>query len=103
MKRKRYEDFGAEVAKKEKRRLHARRRKDDDSWWGLGMLGLVGWSFSIPVLLLLAVGIWIDATRQTNYSWALMFLGFGVIVGASNAWFWISNERKRIEEEHRER
>lgn len=103
MKRKRYEEFGAEVAKKEKRRMSARRRQDDDSWWGLGMLGLVGWSFSIPALLFLAIGIWIDATRKTDYSWALMFLGIGVVVGAANAWFWISNERKRIEEDQRER
>ena len=99
--RKKAGEFRSELGKKERRRLAAQNRKDDERWFGLGMLGLVGWSFSIPVLILLALGIWIDATRETDYSWALMFLGIGVIAGAANAWFWIKSEQRRIEEDHR--
>jgi ATP synthase protein I len=94
-------EFRSEVGKKERRRLAAQKRTDDERWFGLGMLGLVGWSFSIPVLIFLALGIWIDATRQTDCSWALMFLGIGVVAGGANAWFWISNERRHIEEDQR--
>lgn len=93
-------DFEATLARKGRRRRAADRRGDDHGWSGLGMMGLVGWSFSIPVLLSLALGIWIDTNRQTAYSWALMLLAVGVVLGAVNVWFWISSERKRIERDH---
>ncbi len=102
MKRERTGEFERELARKERRRLAAKRRGDDEGWFGLGMFGLVGWSFAIPTLVLLGVGIWIDATTESAYSWALMFLGIGVVAGAANAWFWISTERQKIEEDHRD-
>ena len=35
------------------------------------------------------------------YSWTLMLLGVGVILGCLNAWFWVSKERQIIEKERR--
>jgi ATP synthase protein I len=69
-------------------------------WFGLGMFGLVGWSFAIPFLLLLGFGIWLDSKTGGDISWTLTFLTIGVILGALNAWLWVSRERKKIEEEH---
>ncbi len=91
--------FAREIGEKELRRLRAR-KKGENTWFGLGMFGLVGWSFAIPVLLFLALGIWIDSVRQTVYSWTLMMLGVGVVAGGANAWFWVRHEEKRIEEEN---
>lgn len=75
------------------------RRGDRGIWFGLGMFGLVGWSVIIPTMAGLAVGIWIDATWPSPYSWTLMCLIMGVGLGCYNAWHWIGRERRLIERE----
>ena len=83
------------VAKKEPRKLKARREKDRGVWFGLGMFGLVGWAVAIPTLIGVIVGVWIDKTFGGRYSWALMGLFIGVILGCLNAWSWVSRESRR--------
>ena len=92
-------EFVRRIGEKEKRRLKAQKR-GENTWFGLGMFGLVGWSLAIPMLIFLALGIWIDSARGGDYSWTLMMLGLGVIAGSANAWFWVRHEQKRIEEEN---
>lgn len=60
--------------------------------YGLGMFGLVGWSVAIPTLGLLALGIWVDRTYQSRYSWTLMLLVLGIMIGCMNAWYWVQRE-----------
>jgi ATP synthase protein I len=91
-----------EVEKKRKRKLRARRQKERSVWFGLGMFGLVGWSVAIPILVFLALGIWIDKRTSGPFSWTLMLLVLGVILGSIHAWFWITKERKEIEREREE-
>ncbi len=79
--------------------MRARRQQDRSVWFGLGMFGLVGWSVAVPTLIGIALGVWIDLKTATRYSWTLMLLVIGIAVGCLNAWFWISRERKMIEEE----
>ncbi len=81
------------VQAKAKRKLRARRRKKK-VWFGLGMFGLVGWSVSIPTLLGLALGLWLDKAIPSRYSWTLMMLILGVGLGCLNAWYWIQKESK---------
>lgn len=87
--------FAKQIGKKENRKLKARRRKNRGLWYGLGMFGLVGWSVSIPALLFLALGIWIDAHYTSRYSWTLMLLILGIGIGCLNAWYWVSKESER--------
>jgi ATP synthase protein I len=89
--------FAGQVGKKESRHLRARQRGDRGVWFGLGMFGLVGWSVIIPTLISLALGLWIDATWPTRYSWTLMLLVVGVALGCYNAWHWLVRERQLIE------
>jgi ATP synthase protein I len=90
-------DLVETVREKETRKLRARRRREESVWFGLGMFGLVGWSVAIPTLICLALGLWIDRTYPSRYSWTLMFLFIGVALGALNAWYWLSRERTMIE------
>jgi len=85
-------EFADEVGEKSRRKSEARREKDRGLWFGLGMFGLVGWSVAVPTLLLLALGIWIDSTYKSPYSWTLMLLVAGIILGCFNAWYWIQKE-----------
>ena len=84
-----------QVGRKEQRKLRARREEHRHIWFGFGMFGLVGWSVAIPTLIGIAVGIWIDKTYPSRYSWTLMCMIMGVIVGCLHAWFWIKRESGR--------
>ncbi|MDX1638525.1 MAG: AtpZ/AtpI family protein [Balneolaceae bacterium] len=86
------EDFALRVGEQSERRSRAREEKKRGIWFGLGMFGLVGWSVAVPALLLLALGIWIDRTWDTDYSWTLMLLIMGVALGCMNAWYWVKKE-----------
>jgi ATP synthase protein I len=83
------------VGSKENRRIRARQEGDRGVWFGLGMFGLVGWSVAIPTLIGIAVGIWIDKRWPSSYSWTLMLLVMGVMVGCLNAWYWVRRESRR--------
>lgn len=85
------------IGVKETRRARAVRRGEESVWFGLGMFGLVGWSVSVPTLVFLALGIWIDRTWPSRYSWTLMLLLLGVGLGCLNAWYWLARERVAIE------
>ncbi len=99
-----HRDFRRKVRETQKRKMRAKRQGDQGVWFGLGMFGLVGWSVAIPALLAIALGVWVDASYQSPYSWTLMLLVIGVGLGCLNAWYWVSRERRNIEEEfHRNR
>jgi len=91
--------FTEQVAKKEALKRKALRHKDETVWFGLGMFGIVGWAVAIPTLIGVALGLWIDRTWPSQYSWALMFLIAGVLVGCINAAYWVRRVRSRIIEE----
>lgn len=82
------------ISAREQRMRKTQREGHRDVWFGLGMFGLVGWSVAIPTLAGIALGVWIDSKTQGQYSWTLMLLALGVIVGCLNAWFWIKRESR---------
>lgn len=91
-----------EVQAKEARKLKARSKKGGGVWFGLGMFGLIGWSVAVPTLVGVALGVWIDRNWPSRFSWTLMLLILGVILGSWNAWHWVSQERRKIEQEREE-
>ena len=86
------EQLSEQVAKKEQRKIKSRREEGRSIWFGLGMFGLVGWSVAIPMLVGIAIGIWIDRTWQHKFSCTLMCLFVGVVIGCSIAWYWVKRE-----------
>jgi len=99
--RKAHEALGRDVGAKEARKLKARRERYRGVWFGLGMFGMVGWSVALPLLAALALGIWIDSRWPSRFSWTLMLLFVGIVLGCLNAWHWIARERDTIEREER--
>ena len=49
-----------QVGAKAARKLKARRNATPGVWFGLGMMGLIGWSVVVPTLLGAALGLWLD-------------------------------------------
>src|SRR4030065_2635873 len=77
--------FANKVSQKESLRIRGLKHKDETVWFGLGMFGIVGWAVAIPTLIGIALGLWIDRTWASRFSWGLMFLLIGVVVGGIKA------------------
>jgi ATP synthase protein I len=88
-----------EVRAKAARKLKARRNSTQGVWFGLGMMGLIGWSVAVPTLLGAALGLWLDKRHPGSYSWTLMLLVIGLVIGCLNAWHWVAKEDKEMREE----
>lgn len=87
--------------KKEKLKIRALHKDKNYMWFGLGMIGLVGWSIVIPTFIGIGIGMIIDIKFHSKYSWTLMLLLLGVILGSINVWYWISKERESIEKDNK--
>ena len=88
-----------EVGAKAARKLKAQRHVTRTVWFGLGMMGLIGWSVVVPTLLGAALGIWLDNRHPGSRSWTLALLVAGLAIGCLNAWHWVAKEDKAIREE----
>ena len=77
------------------RKLHARRRGSSGVWFGLGMMGLIGWSVAVPTLIGAAIGSWLDSHYPGKHAWTLALLVSGLVLGCFNAWRWIAKEEQR--------
>lgn len=86
------DDLAHTVARKEARKLRARAERDRGWAHGFGMFGMVGWSVAVPTVLGIALGVWLDSRYASPYSWTLMLMIAGLLVGALNAWYWVSRE-----------
>ena len=91
-------EFGREIGESATRKLKAR-RSNQGVWFGLGMMGLVGWSVAVPTLLGAALGIWLDNRHPGTHSWTLTLLIVGLIIGCLNAWHWVAREDKEMGED----
>lgn len=78
------------------RKLAAQKDRDQSVWFGLGMVGLIGWSIVIPTVLGALLGIWIDKRHGGTISWTLTLLLVGLTLGCLNAWRWVAEENKEI-------
>jgi ATP synthase protein I len=94
--------FIRQVGSKADRKLRAQ-RKGQHVWFGLGMLGLIGWSVAVPTLVGAAIGLWIDKHHPGGRSWTLALLVAGLMLGCANAWRWISRENKEIQKEEEDK
>ncbi len=87
------------VGSKAARKLKARRNSAQGVWFGLGMMGLIGWSVVVPTLLGAALGIWLDKHYPGKHAWTLALLVAGLAIGCLNAWHWVAKEDRKIREE----
>ena len=90
--------FAGEVGAKAALKLKAR-KSTQGVWFGLGMMGLVGWSVVVPTLLGAALGIWLDNHHPGKHPWTLSLLVVGLAVGCLNAWHWVAKEDKAMHDE----
>jgi ATP synthase protein I len=92
-------DFAVQVGAKAARKLRARRNTTPGVWFGLGMMGLIGWSVVVPTLLGAALGLWLDEHHPGAHSWTLALLVAGLVIGCWNAWRWVAQEDQAMRNE----
>lgn len=93
--------FSREIGTQAARKLQAK-RNPQGVWFGLGMMGLVGWSVVVPTLAGAALGIWLDSHHPGRHSWTLALLVAGLVLGCLNAWHWVAQEDQAIKEDRDE-
>jgi ATP synthase protein I len=91
--------FGRKVGEQEARKLSAQKKAVRGIWFGLGKIGLVGWSVAMPTLAGTALGMWIDRQYPGAHSWTLALLVAGLCVGCALAWYWVDKEGAAIRAE----
>ena len=91
-----------QVGDKATRKLKARRDGTDGVWFGLGMMGLIGWSVAVPTVLGAALGLWLDKKYPGAHSWTLALLVAGLVIGCLNAWRWVGSEERAMHEDQRD-
>jgi len=96
---KRTPDLVEQIALKTARKLRARQNARPGVWFGLGMMGLVGWSVVVPTLLGTALGQWLDTHYSGAHSWTLALLVAGLVIGCANAWHWVTREDQAMHDE----
>ena len=72
-------------------------------WSGLGMSGLIGWSVAIPTVAGGMIGLWWDNRHPGNHSWTLILLAIGLCIGCANAWHWVDQENKAMQNEREDK
>lgn len=80
-------------------KLQARRRKNAGIWFGLGTMGIIGWSVAVPTLIGVGIGIWLDSHYGEQRSWTLALLLAGLAIGCFTAWNWVSKEYAAMHED----
>jgi ATP synthase protein I len=91
--------FASQVGSRAALKLKARRNPAPGVWFGLGMMGLIGWSVVVPTLAGAALGLWLDKHYAGSHSWTLALLVAGLTIGCFNAWHWVASEDKAMHEE----
>ena len=81
------------------RKLKARRNATPGVWFGLGMMGIIGWSVAVPTLLGAALGLWLDKHYPGKHAWTLALLVTGLAIGCLNAWHWVAKEDRAMRDE----
>jgi len=91
--------FAERAGTKAARKLRARRDAARGVWFGLGMMGLIGWSVAVPTLLGAALGLWLDEAHPGTHSWTLALLVAGLAIGCLNAWHWVARQDKAMRDD----
>ncbi len=82
-----------EVGSRQERIKRAKERRND-VFSSISLLGVVGWSVTLPTILGVGVGAWIDHHWPSGISWALTLLIAGLVIGCTNAWVRIRKDQR---------
>ena len=74
-----------QVESKQERMVRGRNHRDA-VLRSIAILGVIGWSVVLPTLVGVAVGVWMDGRWPSRFSWTLILMTAGLLLGCANAW-----------------
>jgi ATP synthase protein I len=83
------------------RKVRAGHRSHRNVLHGLGLVGTIGWSVTVPPVGGAMLGSWLDEHYPSQRSWTLTLLILGLFIGCFIAYRWVLKEHKDIHREHR--
>ena len=92
-------DFASRINAQARRRLKAQRNPGAGLWFGLGTMGLIGWSVVVPTLVGAGLGLWLDSRHPGTHTWTLALLVAGLVLGCWNAWRWVADQDRAMHED----
>jgi ATP synthase protein I len=84
--------FSEQIGAKAVRKLKAQQKAARSVWVGFAVSGMIGWSITMPTLIGIALGVWLDKHHPGKQSWTLSLIVAGLVIGCWNAWRWIAQE-----------
>jgi ATP synthase protein I len=88
--------FIEQVSARAALKLKAQRNVTRIIWSSFGMMGLIGWSVTIPTLIGTLLGHIVDMHYPGKHSWTLTLMIIGLVLGCMNAWHWLVKEDRDI-------
>lgn len=82
------------IGTSEARMIRGSRRDSREFWRAVALIGVVGWTVVVPMLIGIASGTWIDHRWPSRFSWTLMLLVAGLGIGCAMAWTRIKREQE---------
>jgi ATP synthase protein I len=86
--------FVERIGSSEARMIRRKTRGDRGLWRPMAMIGVIGWTVAVPMLIGIAIGTWIDHRWPSRFSWTLMLLVAGLGLGCLLAWTRIKREQE---------
>jgi ATP synthase protein I len=86
------ETFLSEVQRRRERHEEYVRDGDSSFWQSVGMMGTIGWSVSVPMVLGLFLGRLLDVRLDSAHVFMMFFMLVGLIVGCVTAWRMIAEK-----------
>jgi ATP synthase protein I len=87
-----HEQLGNAVRKRRERRAKWQREGERSLGQNLAMVGMLGWTIVLPILIGIFTGRWLDRHFGTGIFWTLGLLVGGLALGCSFAWKRMQNE-----------
>ena len=88
------EQLLAKVALRQSRMIRRKQQGAPVIWRAVSLVGVIGWIVVLPMLIGIAIGMWIDHRWPSRFSWTLMLLVAGLAAGCLHAWDRIKREQK---------
>ncbi len=90
--------LAAQIGAKAARKLKAR-KSTAGVWFGLGLMGMVGWSVVVPTLLGTALGVWLDKHHPGAHPWTLALMVVGLAIGCVSAPYWVAQQDRAMRDQ----
>lgn len=83
------------IGQQAKRMQEAQQHPVESPLRGVSVFGMIGWSIAVPTVLGAFLGMWLDKTQDSTFSWTIALILGGLTLGILIAWSWMDKERNR--------